>query len=430
MVSRINLGPFPNLPGYAEARSRDASDPLAPFSKRFAPTEPDLVYLDGNSLGRLPLAAARHLEELVTNEWGRNLIRSWPDRWWTLADSIGSQLAPLVGAAPNEVIIADSTSVVLFKLAVAALRARPERTRIITDDLNFPTDGYILEAAAAAVGNPEIVTVGSDDAIHGPTDALIAAMGHDTALVSLSHVAFKSGFLYDMSKLTSAAHAVGALVLWDLSHSVGALPIELDACNADLAVGCTYKYLNGGPGSPAFAYVNNTIAGQLNNPIPGWWGHEDPFAFDLEYRPTTSIRRFQTGTMPILSLAPIEHGAALTLEAGVDRLRTKSVAQSEFLIELTTQLLAPHGFELASPADAAQRGSHVSLRHAEGWRIAQALIDLGKVIPDFRDPDNIRLGLAPLYTSFIDIHNAVGRIIAIIESGQHELYPEGRGSVT
>jgi len=429
-VGSIDLGPFPTVDGFVEAAALDEADALRSFADRFVPTEPDVIYLDGNSLGRLPVASVARVHDVVDHEWGDQLIRSWPERWWDLADEVGSQIAPLIGAEPGEVIVADSTSVVLFKLTLAALQARPGRSRIVTDDMNFPTDAYVTIAAADLAGGREIVVVPSADGINGPEDALVAALDDDTTLLTLTHVAFKSGYRYDMERLTRAAHDVGALVLWDLSHSVGAVPVDLGGAGADLAVGCTYKYLNGGPGSPAFLYVNSRIDAEVENPLSGWWGHERPFAFDLEYTPASSIRRFQTGTMPILSLSAIETGVALTTEAGIDNLRAKSIGLSEFLIEQSRVHLEPLGFTLASPADSVRRGSHVSLRHEDGWRIVRAMIEHGDVIPDFREPDNLRFGLTPLTTSHTELHTAIIRIKELMAAGLPQTYPRTRSSVT
>ena len=429
-MGSIDLGPFPNIDGHERASMLDTDDPLGTFADRFVRTEPDLIYLDGNSLGRLPVATASRIQRVIEQEWGDRLIRSWPERWWDLAYEVGSAIAPLIGAEPNEVVVADSTSVTLFKLTLAALQARPSRTRIITDDLNFPTDGYVTESAADLAGGREIVPIRSIDGVHGPVDDIIAALDQDTALLTLSHVVFKSGYRYDMERVTEAAHAAGALVLWDLSHSVGAVPVDLDGAGADLAVGCTYKYLNGGPGSPAFLYVNRQIDSEIGNPLNGWWGHERPFAFDLAFAPAPSIRRFQTGTMPILSLAGVETGVAITREAGIGALHAKAVGLSEFFIELIHSHLGPLGFELASPRDAGQRGSHISLRHPDGWRIVKAMVEHGKIIPDFREPDNLRFGFAPLYTSYTDVHTAVVRIAEIVDSGLHLGFDDARGVVT
>ena len=429
-MASVELGPFPEVAGYATATTLDAADHLRPFADRFVPIDPDLIYLDGNSLGRLPAATVPHLQEVVDHEWGARLVRSWPDRWWELADAVGSQIAPLVGADPAEVIVTDSTSVAILKLTVAALKARPNRTRIVTDDFNFPTDVYATQAAADLVGDRGIVIVPSVDGVHGPVDDIIAALDEDTALLTLTHVAFKSGYRYDMERLTRAAHSVGALVLWDLSHSVGAVPIDLDGAGADLAVGCTYKYLNGGPGSPAFLYVNKQIATEVDNPFSGWWGHASPFAFDLDYTPASSIRRFQTGTMPILSLAGVETGVALTAEAGIEDLRAKSIGLSESFIEQSRTHLEPLGFELASPRDANRRGSHISLRHPDGWRIVRAMIEHAAIIPDFREPDNLRFGFTPLSTSYTDLHTAVVRIVNLMAADLPQTYPQTRSTVT
>lgn len=427
--TQINLGPFPEDPGYRKAVHKDQADPLASFADRFVRYDPELVYLDGNSLGRLPVVTRDALGGLTEIEWGEQLVRSWPRRWWNLATDIGTQLAPLIGAGRDEVIIADSTSVVLYKLALGALVAQRDRANVVTDDMNFPTDNYVLTAAAKLTGG-KVVTVESPDGIHGPEDAIIAALDDQTALLSLSHVTFKSGYLYDIKRLTAAAHEVGALVLWDLSHSVGAVPIDLEADDVDLAVGCTYKYLNGGPGSPAFLYVSKQRGAAVENPLTGWWGHREPFAFDLDYHANSSIQRFQTGTMPILSLAPVEYGVALTAEAGMHRIRQKSVDLSEFFVEHASRLLMPLGFKLASPESAAKRGSHVSLRHPQAWQIVQAMIERAKIVPDFREPDNIRFGLAPLYTSFRDVHTTIGRIAEIVLKDLHLGYPQHRDSVT
>jgi kynureninase len=324
-------------------------------------------------------------------------------------------LAPLIGADPGEVIISDSTSVNLYKLATAALRARPGRPRVVTDNTNFPTDIYVLRAVAEANGaDLDIVsTEGEPD----PVAALETALDGGTALVSLSHTAFKSGFTYDIARVTELAHNIGALVIWDLSHSVGVVPLDLGGAGADLAVGCTYKYLNGGPGSPAFLYVRRSLQGSLENPITGWWGHAKPFDFDLDFRPTDGIRKFHSGTMPVISLATIDAGLIDVAEAGIDRLRAKSVSLTEFFVNQWEEHLERLGFELRTPRDPGLRGSHISLSHPDAWSIDRALIEEAKVIPDFRAPDNLRFGLAPLYNSHLEVHTAIQRIKMIVERG-------------
>jgi len=401
----------------------DARDPLAHFRDRFVVDDPDLIYLDGNSLGRLPTATQALADDLVRRQWGGGLIRGWNDGWFAAPERIGAKIARLIGARSDEVIVADSTSVNLFKLVAAALRARPGRPRIVTDDLNFPSDIYVVQGVIDLLDKGHgLDIVRSADGIHGPEEALRAALDEEVALLTLSHTAFKSGYTYDLGSLTAAAHDAGALALWDLSHSVGALPIDLTAAGGDLAIGCTYKYLNGGPGAPAFLYVRRELWESLGNPIAGWMGRQGLFDFGLAYRPAAGVRRFLTGTPPIVSLALIEPGVDLLLEAGMDNLRAKSEAQSAYVVDLWEAMLAPLGFTLNSPREPHRRGSHVSLGHAEGLRIDLALIGAMKVLPDFRAPDTIRLGLAPLYTSFRDIHTAVTRLRAVVTERLYEHY--------
>jgi kynureninase len=415
----------------AYAQRLDAADELAPFRDRFVITDPDLIYLDGNSLGRLPQQTISQTQTLVEQEWGNRLIRGWNEGWFTAQERIGAKIGVLLGAKADEVIVADSTSVNLFKLALAALQAQPNRHKIITDDLNFPSDLYILQGAAKLAGRPcQIEVIPSPDDIHGPTEAIIAALDDDTALVSLSHTTFKSSYTYNLGEITAQAQRVGALVLWDLSHSAGAVPCNLSDANVDLAVGCTYKYLNGGPGAPAFLYVRRDLQDTLHNPISGWFGQNDMFNFTLDYEPAPGLRRFLSGTPPLLSTAAIEGGVDLLLEAGMAQLRAKSLQQTDYLIALYEALLAPLGFSLNTPRDATVRGSHVSLGHAEGWRIDQALIHQLNVLPDFRQPDNIRLGITPLYTTFSEIHAAVKRIEQAVTERLYEAYSAERTEVT
>lgn len=418
------------LPDEATARRLNAADPLAHFRSRFVHDDPQLIYLDGNSLGRLPQETAVRLHNLVTEEWGSRLIRGWNQGWLELQSRIGDKIARLIGAGPDEVIIADSTSANLFKLALAAVQAQPRRRKIVTDDLNFPSDHYILQGIARLAQPLRIEVVPSPDGVHGPVDGLAAAIDDDTALVALSHTVFKSGYTYDMTAVTNLAHRAGAMILWDMSHSVGSVPGALNASGADLAVGCTYKYLNGGPGAPAFLYVRRDLQEKLHNPVPGWMGQQNMFAFDLDYEPAPGLRRFLTGTPSILSVAAIEPGVDLLLEAGIDALRAKSVQQTEYLLALWEALLAPLGFGLQSPRDAMQRGSHISLSHAEGWRIDQALIHDAHVLPDFRKPNLIRFGIAPIYNSYLDIYTAVSRLHSVVSDRLYEKYSPTATGVT
>jgi kynureninase len=418
-------------PGLDDAKRRDAEDPLASFRSAFATAEPDLIYMDGNSLGRLSYGSAKGLEHVVREQWGRKLIRSWNDHWWDAPRRVGEKIARLVGAEPGQVVVSDSTTVNLFKLVMSALGFQPDRHRIVSDVFNFPSDLYVLQGCIRLMGNRHTVhLVSSADKITIDPETLYNEIDDDTALVTLSHVVFKSGYLHDAKAVTERAHQMGALVLWDLSHSVGAVPIDLDQWGVDLAVGCTYKYLNGGPGSPAFLYVRRDLQQALVSPIWGWYGQQAPFAFDLDYHRAGGIASFLVGTPPILSLLALEPAVDLVLEAGMDAIREKSVRLTSYLIDLFDSALAPLGFTLGSPREASRRGSHVSICHPEGFRINQALIREMNVIPDFREPDNIRLGLSPLYTSFADVWEVVDRIKRAVESKSYLHYSVTRSGVT
>jgi kynureninase len=415
----------------AEARRLDAADPLARFRREFVVKDPRLIYLDGNSLGRLPRQAGPRLRQAIEREWGGRLIRGWGEGWFTASQRIGGKLAALVGARPDDVIVSDSTSVNLFKLVVAALRARPGRRTVVTDEANFPTDLYVLQGAIELLGQGHrLVVVKSEDGLTVSEDALARAIDRDTALVTLSHTAYRSAFVHDLGAVTALAHRAGALALWDLSHSIGAMPVGLAGAEADLAVGCTYKYVNGGPGAPAFLYVRADLQESLGNPIWGWFGRRDQFDMAPDYSPAPGMLRFLVGTPPILSLLAVEPGVDLLLEAGMDRVRAKSVAQTEYLVRLWDRELRPLGFALNSPRDPARRGSHISLGHPEALRIDRTLIDEMAVLPDFRYPDNLRLGIAPLYTSFADLHEAVARIARVVRDRRYERYPAERPTIT
>lgn len=410
----------------------DQQDALASYREQFVANDPDLIYLDGNSLGRLPKSVIERMKKAVEEEWGTELIRGWNQGWWQAPARIGNKIASLLGAAEGQVIAGDQTSINLFKLATAALTLQPQKKRIITDTFNFPSDLYILQGINNLLGNHyEIVRIGaSDNDITPDLAALEAAINEDTALLTLSHVTFKSGYLYDMAHITDLAHRKGALVLWDLSHSAGAVPIELDKSNADFAIGCTYKYLNGGPGAPAFLYVNKRIQDDVTSPIWGWWGQSNPFEFDLNYQPAPGVQRFLAGTAPMLSMLAMEEALSPLLDAGMDALRAKSILMTDYASYLTDEMLAPLGFTLGSPLDSAKRGSHISIRHEEGYRINRAMIEEMNVTPDFRAPDNIRLGFAPLYISFTDIWEGFDRIRKVVAERRYEKYPKQKLTVT
>jgi kynureninase len=402
---------FPTSRSFAQ--ECDGSDPLASFRGRFACDDQSLIYLDGNSLGRLPLATAERITEVVRGEWGGGLIRSW-DHWIDLPRRAGDLLGQhLLGAAPGQVAVCDSTTVNLYKLARAALAARPGRTAVVTDDDNFPTDRYVLAGVAAERG-ADLHLIHTDIDAGVTADTVRAAVTAGTALVCLSHVAYRSGALADMAEITAIAHDHGALVLWDLCHSAGAVPVDLDGCGADLAVGCTYKYLNAGPGAPAFLYVRQDLQEQLRQPVQGWFGQRDQFAMGPGYDPVPGIGRFQTGTPDVIGTAAVEEGARLLGEAGIARLRHKGQRLTDYLIALADAWLAPLGFTIASPRDSARRGSHVCLHHPDAAQIATALTRVG-VIGDYRAPGRLRLGPAPITTRFTDIWDAMDAIRRITQ---------------
>jgi kynureninase len=410
----------------------DQEDPLASFRARFLIHDPGMIYMDGNSLGRLSVATMNRLQNAVELEWGRQLVTAWGKNWWEAPSRVGEKIALLIGATSGQVIVCDSVSVNLYKLAAAALSLHPARLKIVTDTLNFPSDLYILQGLVRLLGDHhEIIRIGSsEDDITPDLDALAAAIDENTALVTLSHVVFKSGYLYDLAAITEMAHRRGALVLWDLSHSVGVVPISLDESQVDFAVGCTYKYLNGGPGSPAFLYVRRDLQDQVSSPINGWWGQKTPFDLELDYQPAVGITRFLTGTPPVLSLLAMEAALAPIIEAGLEHIRRKSILMTEYLVYLFDAVLAPLGFSLGSPRSSDRRGSHISICHPEGYRINRALIDEMNLIPDFRDPDNIRLGLVPIYTTYSEIWEAVRRINLVVEEERYLKYSSARQVVT
>lgn len=389
------------------ARELDSADELSAYRERFDLPE-GVIYLDGNSLGALPKATSARLEEVVHSEWGSDLIRSWNTAdWITMPQRIGGKIAGLVGADPHEVIACDSVSVNLFKLIAAALKLRPGRKVILSEPGNFPTDLYMIQGLEGqGLAEQRLAARGN----------IVGALDDNVALLLLTHTHYKTGEKFDMHALTSAAHEAGALVLWDLSHSCGATPVDLNTCEADFAVGCGYKYLNGGPGAPAFAYVAERHHEVLEQPLTGWMGHAAPFAFEDEYEAAPGVDRLLCGTPSILSLAALEAGVDLIAEIGVERLYAKSQALSEFFREA----LVHYGvsLELVSPEEASERGSQLSFRHEHAYPICQALIARG-VIGDFRDPDILRLGFAPAYLRFEDMAEAARHLAEVLDSGEY-----------
>jgi kynureninase len=398
--------------GLERARALDAADPLAPFRERFVIPDEHLVYLDGNSLGRPPLAAIEAVDRIARQEWPADLVRGW-DRWLDRPLEVGDLLGTgVLGTRPGEVAVTDSTTVNLFRLASAALDARTDRRAIAIARSEFPTDRYVVEGLAASRGLA--IRWIDDDPVEGVTLAGIdRVLDAGLALLVLSHVNYRSAAIADLAAITSRARDAGALVLWDLSHSAGAVPVGLVAAGADLAAGCTYKYLNGGPGAPGYLYVRRELQAELRPPIQGWFAQADQFAMGPGFRPRPGIAGWLTGTPGIIGLAAAEAGIGLAAEAGVERLRAKGIALTDYAIELHDAWLAPLGCGLGSPRDSARRGAHVAIRHPAAERLTAGLIE-GGVIPDFRAPDSIRIGCSPLTTSFEDIWRGLDQLRTLL----------------
>ncbi len=387
----------------------DADDTLAPMRGRFHVPE-GVIYLDGNSLGAMPKATAARVAEVVRQEWGEGLIRSWNDAgWMDMPFRIGAKIARLIGAAEGNVIVADSTSVNLFKLLGAALAARPDRRVILSERGNFPTDLYMAEGLASLLDRGHILRQVEAGEIAGAID-------EDTAVVMLTHVNYHTGAMFDMAAITEAAHGKGALMLWDLAHSAGAVPVDLAGCGADMAVGCGYKFLNGGPGAPAFLYVADHLLPGIQFPLTGWLGHAAPFAFEGSYRPAPGIAAGFVGSPAVISMSALEVGIDIALDAPIAGVRAKSVRQTRMFAELVEQECGGHGLVLASPREAARRGSQVCFAHPQAYPMMQALIARG-VIGDFRAPDILRFGITPLYLRYIDLWDAVAILRDVLASG-------------
>jgi kynureninase len=396
------------------AAELDAADPLAALRERFLPAPSVVAYFDGNSLGRPVAAAAQEVARFVRDEWADRLIRGWTDGWLDHPLAVGDRLgAAALGAGPGQVAVADSTTVLLYKLARAAVAARPGRHEIVAHTDDFPTDRYVLEGIAAERGL-RMRWISSDPAGGATPEEVAAVVGPETALVCLSHVAYRSAWIVDAQAVTRIAHDAGALMLWDLSHSAGSVPVALDAWAADVAVGCTYKYLCGGPGSPAFGYVRRDLQDTLRQPVQGWIGRHDPFAMAQGYEPAAGIRSVLSGTPPVFAMLPLLAGLDLLEEAGIPAVRAKSVRLTRFALELTDDWLAPHGVRVVSPRADARRGGHVTLRRAGFRAVLDGLWERG-VLPDYREPDGIRIGLSPLSTSFAEVQDGLRVLRELVE---------------
>jgi kynureninase len=400
----------------ARAEALDAADPLAAYRDRFVtPADADVVsYLDGNSLGRPLAETAALMDEFIRRQWAGRLIRGWTDGWLDWPLTLGDRLGGIaLGAGPGQVVVADSTTVLLYKLARAAIDARPGRRKVVLDTDNFPTDRYVLEGIVAERGI-ELAWIATDPLTGIDPGQVAAAVDEDTALVLFSHVAYRSGWLADAPEINRVTHAAGALALWDLSHSVGSVPISLDEWGVDLAVGCTYKYLNGGPGAPAFAYVRRDLQASLRQPIWGWMGHRASFEMGPGYEPASGARALLSGTPPILAMVPLHANLDMLAAAGIGAVRAKSVLLTGYALELADAWLAPLGVEVVSPRDPGRRGGHVTLRRPGFADLLEPLWD-GGVIPDYRRPDGLRIGPAPLSTSFGEVHRGLSILRDLLE---------------
>ena len=385
----------------------DDADALAPLRKEFSLNDGE-IYLDGNSLGPVSTSVGRRVNEVLDDEWGRGLVRSWGDAgWMAMPTRLGDRIAPLIGAQPGEVLVADTLTFLIAKLIGGALELRPDRHVVLTDVANFHSDIYIIEAMCARAGRP--VTLKMIDRDH-----LDEELNDDVALVELTQVDYRTGESLDMAATTEKVHAAGALMLWDFAHSTGAVPLDVTSANVDFAAGCGYKYLNGGPGAPAFLYVRKSWQGQLRNPLPGWLGHARPFDFELTYEPAEGIQAFVTSSPSIVALAALDGALDTWDQTSMDEVRAKSLALTDLFIQLVDERL-PGIFELVTPLEHARRGSQVALRHPEGYGIIRALIE-ARVVGDFRAPDICRFGFTPLYLRFVDVYDAVERIVGVMKS--------------
>lgn len=398
-----------------DALDLDARDPLAGFRAEFFIPDDALIYLDGNSLGRPTKASRDRVRNVLDDDWGTNLIRSWEQRWVGLPNHIGDLIGRgLLGAAPGETIVGDTTTVALYKAISAALDARPERSVIVIDRDNFPTDRYVVESLAQQ-RNLTIRWIEERGPSGVAVDDVQGALDETVGVVVLSHVDYRSAALVDMPTVTAAVHGAGAIILWDLCHSVGAVPLDLPRDGVGLAVGCTYKYLNGGPGAPAFTFVSSAMQAELRQPIWGWWSRSEKFEMEQGYRPEVGIRSWLTGTPGVLSMVGIEPAVELTVRAGMPAIRQKSMALTELAVSLYDEWLAPVGCWLMSPRDPERRGSHITLGHPDAAGLTTRLAKVG-ILPDYRRPDGIRLGLAPLTTRFVDVYDGLERLAALIRA--------------
>ena len=384
----------------------DASDPLAGFRGEFFLPK-GVIYLNGNSLGAMPLAAAERAKRVVEHEWAEGLIGSMNTAgWYELPSTLGRKIAPIVGAKPNEVVLTDAVGINLYKVVAAALKLQPDRRVVVMEGSNFPTNNYMVQGLLEELDKGYTIRFAE-------ADTMLDAIDEDVAAICITHVHYKTGNILDMAAITEKAHAVGAAAVWDLCHSAGAMPVDLNGCNVDFAVGCTYKYINCGPGAPSLLFAAERHHGKYTQPLTGWYGHADPFGFERDYRPVEDVRQMLTGTQATVSLSIAEIGIDIMLRADMNQIREKSMRMTDLFIELVEERCGEHGFELISPRDASSRGSQVSFHNDDGYSIIRAMHDKG-VICDFRAPGKTRFGFAPLYIRYIDVWDAVDRLHDIL----------------
>jgi len=389
-----------------ELEALDQSDPLAAFRDEFFLPE-NVIYLNGNSLGAMPLAAAGRAKQVIEHEWAEGLIGSMNTAgWYELPSTLGRKIAPLVGANPNEVVLTDAVGINLYKVVSAALKMQPDRRIVVMEGSNFPTNNYMVQGLLAELDKGYTIRFAE-------VDEIMDAIDEDVAAICITHVHYKTGHIHDMAAITKKAQAVGAAAVWDLCHSVGAMPIDLNGCNVDYAVGCTYKYVNCGPGAPSLLFVAERHHGKYTQPLTGWYGHADPFGFERDYRPVDDVRQMLTGTQPTASLSIAEIGIDIMLRADMQQIRDKSMRMTDLFIEIVEERCGDYGFELISPRNAEQRGSHVSFHNDDGYSIIRAMHDQG-VVCDFRAPGKMRFGFAPLYIRYVDVWDAADRLHNIL----------------
>ncbi len=390
----------------SEFEALDQSDPLAAFRDEFF-LPPDVIYLNGNSLGAMPLAAAKRAKQVIEHEWAEGLIGSMNTAgWYELPSTLGRKIAPLVGAKPNEVVLTDAVGINLYKVVAAALKMQPDRRVVVMEGSNFPTNNYMVQGLLEELDKGYTIRFAE-------ADEIMDAIDEDVAAICITHVHYKTGHIHDMAAITKKAHAVGAAAVWDLCHSIGAMPVDLNGCNVDFAVGCTYKYVNCGPGAPSLLFVAERHHGKYTQPLTGWYGHADPFGFERDYRPVEDVRQMLTGTQPTASLSIAEIGIDILLRADMSQIRDKSMRMTDLFIELVEERCGDYGFELISPRDAKRRGSHVSFHNDDGYSIIRAMHD-ENVVCDFRAPGKMRFGFAPLYICYVDVWDAVDRLHDIL----------------